>query len=159
MLTAPPARSWLRLRNRVDPEWVLAVVLTVVVAGLHVVFLEHAGGFWRDEVNTLNLAERASVSEMANDSFPVLSPCLVRAWSGVGLGGSDMRLRLLGVFIGLGLLAALWVAAWVGRGAPPGLSLVLVGLNGTVLVCGGSLRAFGLGSLLVALTAAALCWF
>ena len=159
MLTAPPARSWLRLRNRVDPEWVLAVVLTVVVAGLHVVFLEHAGGFWRDEVNTLNLAERASVSEMANDSFPVLLPCLVRAWSGLGLGDSDTRLRLLGVFIGLGLLAALWVAAWVGRGAPPVLSLVLVGLNGTVLVYGDSLRAFGLGSLLVALTAAALCWF
>jgi hypothetical protein len=159
MLTAPPATPWRYIRNRVDPEWVLAVALTVVAVGLHLVFLKHAGGFWRDEVNTLNLAERPSLSDMANDSFPVLLPCLVRAWSGLGLGDSDTRLRLLGVCIGLGLLAALWVAAWVGRRAPPVLSLMLVGLNGTVLVYGDSLRAFGLGTLLVALTVAALCWF
>jgi len=137
----------------------LAAALSLAALGLHVVFWQHAGGFWRDEVNTLNLGERGSLSQMADDSFPVLMPCLVRAWSGLGLGGSDAKLRLLGVLIGLGLLGAIWLPVWLARRSPPLLSLVLVGLNGTVIVYGDSLRAFGLGSLLIALSLAALCGF
>ena len=149
--------QWLDNQNRL--AWILATALTLLVLGLHVAFWKHAGGFWRDEVNTLNVAEGASLSQMADDSFPVLMPCLVRAWSSLGLAGSDPWLRLLGLLIGLSLLAALWVLVWLTRRSPPLLSLVLVGLNGTVLVYSDSLRAFGLGSLLLALTMAAMCAF
>jgi len=76
-----------------------------------IAFLTHAGGLWRDEVNTINLASRRSLGEIANDSFPIFMPLMVRVWSAMGLGESDMELRLLGVIIGLGILAALWVAA------------------------------------------------
>ena len=141
------------------PAWAAAVLISLAAAGIHVAFLTHAGGLWRDEVNTINLAGRHSLGEIANDSFPVLMPLTVRAWLAMGWGESDTVLRLLGVMVGLGLLAALWVAAWRGARSPPALSLVLVGLNPTVIVYGDSLRAFGLGSLLVVLSVAAMCAF
>jgi len=89
-------------------------LISLAGAGIHLAFLTHAGGLWRDEVNTINLAGRHSLGEIANDSFPVLMPLTVRAWLALGLGQSDTVLRLLGVMVGLGILAALWVAALRG---------------------------------------------
>jgi hypothetical protein len=118
---------------------------------LHLTFLSHAGGLWRDEVNVVNLGGRASLGEMTKDSFPVLMPLLVHGWVAVGLGESDVGLRWLGVLIGLGLLGALWVSAWITRRSPPLLGLALVAMNATIISYGDSLRAYGLGSLLVTL--------
>jgi hypothetical protein len=66
-------------------------------------------------------------------------------------------LRFLGVFAGLGLVAALWFATWSARRSVPLISLALLGLNGTVIFWGDSLRAFGLGSALIVWTLAATC--
>ena len=134
----------------------VAFLITAALVGLHFFFLFHAGGFWRDEVNVINLAGSSSLAGMARDSFPILMPLLIHGWSVVGLAGSDLNLRLLGVLIGLGLAAALWLAAWTIRRAPPCLSLTLLGLNGTVIFWGDSLRAYGLGSLLIVLALAAM---
>ena len=142
-----------------QPEWILALTASLAVVWLHFFFLLHAGGFWRDEVNLLNLSSRHSLAEMSKDSFPVLMPLLVSGWTAIGMGKSDLSLRLLGALIGLALPAALWLAAWKIRRAPPVLGLVLLALNSTVIMFGDSLRAFGLGSVLILLTTAAACCF
>lgn len=140
------------------PGWFAAGLLTAAIFGLHGWLLFHAGGFWRDEVNVINLSGSRSVAEMAHDSFPVLLPLLIRAWTAIGLAGDDFTLRWLGVLIGGGLAGALWLAAWTGRRVPPLISLTLLGLNGPVIFWGDSLRAYGLGSLLIVATLAATCW-
>ena len=139
-------------------DWLVAVLITAALVGLHFFFLFHAGGFWRDEVNVINLAGSHSLAGMARDSFPILMPLLIHVWSAVGLAGSDLHLRILGVLIGLGLAGALWLAAWTTRRAPPLLSLALLGLNSTVIFWGDSLRAYGLGSFLIVLALAAMAF-
>jgi hypothetical protein len=136
-------------------EWVASICITTVVIGLHFFFLSNVGGLWRDEVNLLNLAGTDSLHEMARDSFPILMPLLVHGWSGLGLTETDLHLRLLGTFIGLGLLLAIWLAAMSARRPPPVLGLFLFATNSTVIIYGDSIRAYGLGSLLVVLLASA----
>ena len=142
-----------------QPEWILALAASLAVVWLHFFFLWHAGGFWRDEVNLLNLSGRHSLTEMSKDSFPVLMPLLVSGWKAIGLGQNDLSLRLLGILIGLSLPAALWLVMWKIRRAPPLLGLGLLALNSTVIIFGDSLRAYGLGSLIILLTTAAACFF
>lgn len=139
--------------------WGLALAVTAVAVGLHIYFLFHAGGLWRDEVHLVNLAGSSLLGTMAHDSFPVLMPLLVRFLEILGVGKTDSGLRLLGLLIGLGLPATLWLAAWKFRRSPPLPGLALLALNGTVIVFGDSLRAHGLGSLLILLTALAAVWF
>jgi len=137
-----------------QPEWILAVAASLAAIWFHFYFLGHAGALWRDEVNLVNLASRHTLSEMSKDSFPLLMPLLVSGWTTAGLGQSDLSLRLLGTLIGLGIPAAFWLAAWSSRRAPL-FSLALFGLNLPAIIYGDSLRPYGLGSLLVVLTAAA----
>jgi hypothetical protein len=137
--------------------WLAAGLLTCILCGLHGWLWLNAGAFCGDEVNVINLAHAHSLSEMAHDSFPVLLPLLIRGWTGIGLGGTDAHLRLLGLLIGLALAGALWLPAWTGRRAPPLLSLILFGLNGTAIFWTDYLRAYGVGSLGLLLTLAAMC--
>ena len=137
------------------PEWIAAILTTAAIVGLHFFFLFHAGGFWRDEVNLINLAGSHSLAGMKKDSFPILMPLLVRGWSGVGLARTDSSLRLLGTLIGLGIPAALWWIAWKTRRSAPLLGLALFGLNSTLIIFGDSIRAYGLGCLLILLAMAA----
>jgi hypothetical protein len=140
--------------SRRDANWLLAVAATVAVLALHLYFLTHVGGLWRDEVNSLNLAQ-GELKNLSHDSFPVLFPLLLRGWSAAGLAQSDFSVRCLGVFIGLSLTGVFWLAAWWTRRAPPLWSLALVALNAWVIYYAASLRAYGLGSALIALCAAA----
>ena len=78
----------------------------------------------------------------------------VRAWSAVGLGNTDLGLRILGFVLGLFLLLAFWFASWTMRGDAPLLAVTLAGLNVTMVRGGDSLRAYGLGSALGVLTLA-----
>ncbi len=133
------------------PEWWTAILLTALVVWLHFVFWQHAGALWRDEVNVFNLASSPSLSDMTRDSFPILMPALVKIWHGLGLGATDTGLRAFGALVGLGLLAALWLASLVTRRAPPLLGLALVALNSTMLTYGDSLRAYGLGCVTIIL--------
>ena len=139
-------------------DWVAAILITVAIFILHGYFWLHAGGLWRDEVNVINLAGSHSLAYMAQDSFPVLMPLVLHGWAGLGLGGSDLKLRLMGSLIGQGTAAALWLATWAARRTPPLMSLILFGLNSTVIFWGDSLRAFGLGALLIVLALAAMCF-
>jgi len=151
---APPVGKF-SLRH---PGWLSAALITFVIIGFHFYFLAHAGGLWRDEVNFLNVARRHSLAEMARDSFPLFMPLAVKFFCAAGFGQAEIYLRLLGIFIGLGCVAGLWAAAWQSRRSPPLISLVLFGLNSTMISFGDSLRPYGLGCLFVIFTMAGI-WF
>src|SRR5258708_36573993 len=50
------------------PQWMIALLITLAAVWFHLSFRLYAGGLWRDEVNTINVATRHSLGEMANDS-------------------------------------------------------------------------------------------
>ncbi|MEY4916506.1 MAG: hypothetical protein RL616_419 [Verrucomicrobiota bacterium] len=136
--------------------WLVALLVVTAAVGLHLHFVGHAGGFWRDEVNTINVASHDSLDEFRKDSFPVLFPLLVHGWLA---GFGETSLRMLGLLIGLGILVTLLVAGWKTSRTPPLIALVLFAFNPTLLVVGDSLRAYGLGTWLIAVVMFAAAWF
>ncbi len=139
---------------RRDADWLLAVLATLAVLALHGYFLSRVGGLGRDEVNSITIAQ-GEPRNFTHDAFPVLFPLLLRGWSAFGLGESDLAARCFGGLVGLGLTAVFWIAAWWARRAPPLWSLVLVALNAWVICYADWLRAYGLGSAMIALCTAA----
>jgi uncharacterized membrane protein len=138
----------------------IAVIGTLAASALHVVFGMQAGALWRDEVNSLELATVGTLSEMwmnlDYDSFPALFFLVLRSFAGVPASASDVELRAFGVTIGLLILGALWLNARVFRFGVPLVSLALIGFNPMVIRYGDSIRAYGLGTLLILLVLPAL---
>lgn len=148
-------------RNRLAPatEWTVALVLSLVILFLHVVVMRHAGGLWRDEVNTVEVAAAAPGqlwSDLGFESFPVLWVLVLRVAMAAGIQ-TDAALRVLGLLVGLGVLAAFWWSARRLSGTVPLVSLLLFGLSPVGLRYGDSVRAYGLGIILV-LVASGLMW-
>lgn len=143
-------------------EWGIAILATLVALYLHCIRLANAGGLWRDEAGLATLATMPSLHQMwamlPHDHCPILFPLIVRAWNSVGLGGTDMGLRILGLCVGLLIVAALWLASQAFRRGPPLFPSILAIINITVICSGASLRAYGLGCALNILTLAALWW-
>src|SRR5438132_12287804 len=140
-------------------DWIAAALVTLVATYLHVLFLLNAGGLWRDEVDLVHLSLLPSLSEvwqkLPHDSCPILMHLAVREWSAAArLGNTDPFLRVLGLYVGLFLLLAFWLASWTMRNGAPLLAVTLAGLNVTVIRAGDSLRGYGLGSALTVLTLA-----
>lgn len=137
----------------------VAFVCTLLIICLHVAFGMHAGALWRDEANSLELATVRTFSEMWTnldyDSFPALFFLVLRPFAGVPASASDAELRAFGVVIGLLILGALWLNARVFRIGVPLVSIALIGFNPMVIRYGDSIRAYGLGTLLMLLTLAA----
>src|SRR2546428_4448034 len=100
-------------------NWIIAALVTLFATYLHVLFLLSAGGLWRDEAAFVHLSLLPSLSgvwqTLGYDHCPVLMPLAVRAWSAVGLGNTDLGLRVLGLLVGLLLLATFWFASWTMR--------------------------------------------
>lgn len=136
-------------------EWLLCGAVTLVVVGLHVLHLRHAGGLWRDEVSSVNVATLPSWGQLWHmigyDSFPILFYSLVRGWCALGLRG-DFGLRCFGFLVGLLVVAGLWVNTRAFRLGPPCLSLGLVAANSSLLCWGDSIRGYGLGCFFIMLT-------
>jgi hypothetical protein len=142
----------------ISPERIaglVAIIGTLLAGALHIVFGMQAGALWRDEVNSLELATVRTFSEMwmnlDYDSFPALFFLVLRSFAGVPASASDEQLRAFGVAIGLLILGALWLNARVFRFGIPLLSLALIGFNPMVIRYGDSIRAYGLGTLLILL--------
>jgi hypothetical protein len=148
------------------PRWSPAVaaglVVTALVVPLHLTFNRHAGPLWRDEVTGVNLVGLPSFADvLANlhlDSFPYAWVTLLRLWATTA-GTDDATLRVLGLLVGLAILPAVW---WTGRRLgldAPLVTLVLVALNPSTIIYGGSVRGYGLGALAVTLALGALWTF
>jgi hypothetical protein len=142
-------------------NWIAAALVTLFATYLHVLFLLNAGGLWRDEVDLVHLSLLPSFSEvwrnLPHDSCPILMHLVVRAWSAIGFGNTDPGLRVLGLYVGLFLLLALWFASCTMRSGAPLLAVTLACLNVTTIRAGDSLRGYGLGSALAVL-ALAIIW-
>jgi len=139
-------------------EWGVCLGATLAAIGLHVIYLTHAAGLWRDEVISVHVATSATVGEMWRllefESFPALFDAALRGWWTVGLGGSDFGFRCFGFVIALAVLGAVWLNGRVLRASLPLVSLGLLASNLTLVRWGDSLRAYGLGCCLILLTLA-----
>lgn len=137
-------------------EWLVVLLTALLAAALHVRFVTHVGGLWRDEANSVHLATLPSFVEVLHfldyDSFPVLFFAVLRGWSLVFGSDNDAALRALGCFTGFAVLGALWFNARAFGIRWPVLSLALIGLNPMLIRYGDSTRAYGLGILLILLT-------
>lgn len=137
-------------------EWLAVLSTTLVAAALHGRFVTHVGGLWRDETNSIHLANLPSFAEVLGfldyDSFPILYFAVLRGWSGVFGSDNDAALRALGCIIGFAVLGALFFNARAFGIRWPVLSLALIGLNPMLIRYGDSTRAYGLGIFLILLT-------
>lgn len=145
-------------KSRILPA--LGLTLTAAAAFFHVYYITRAGALWRDEANTAALASMASLSEiwahLPFDSFPMLWPAIVRFFQWIG-AGSDFALRCLGCGVGVVVLGALWLNARLLKFSAPIVAVAILGFNPTVIRWGDSLRAYGIGLMLVLITFA-LVW-
>ena len=136
-----------------DLENALLVGLILFIAVSHLSLFVHGGALWRDEVLTLNTATMSTLGgvwdKLYCDSFPAFFPFIVRAWTGMFTCAADWPCRLLGMLIGLGCCGALFLNARLLAGSLPFLSMALFSLNAITIRYGDSLRAYGLGTLLM----------
>jgi hypothetical protein len=137
-------------------EWMLALVITAMAVLLHFFSWSVVGGLWRDEVVTVNIALLPSwkhfTSLVIYDSFPGVVHVVIRAWAAMGFPHNDAGLRVLGLCIGLFLLASFWAASWMMGKRPPLLLLSLAALNPVLIRYGDLMRGYGLGIALMTLT-------
>lgn len=141
------------MKNERRPSWerievAIAVFLSLLLVGLHLLRWHWAGPLWRDEISSLTLATRptwrALWHTLVFDPFPAFFFVLLRAWHGL-VGSSDRELRLLGILVGLAIIGALWLTARLTHRGAPSWSLLLIGFSPTLIIWGDTLRAYGVG--------------
>src|SRR5689334_1640422 len=80
-------------------EPVATLVATGFGATLLILMAFNAGPLWRDEVNSINVAQMPSLKELWSnlkfESFPALWLLVLRGWSSLGLAENDLSIRLL----------------------------------------------------------------
>src|SRR5262249_55243390 len=98
-------------------EFATAILLTLLSITFHIIFFFRAGPLWRDEISSLALATKPTLTEfwksLPLDPFPASYFLLLRGWNAVGLGSGDLAVRGLGLLIGLSLIAALWWSCYL----------------------------------------------
>ncbi len=158
--TKKPASAQIKPDDKKVIRWIeisVAVILLLILITLHFILLRHSGALWRDEVNSVNLVNLSSMvdfwEKFQSESFPILWFLLLRAWIFIGFGGTDLALRAFGLIIGLGALSALWYAGRILGTRLPVISLVLFAMTPVAFV-GDSIRAYGLGVILILLALA-----
>ena len=136
--------------------WIAALSLAGTSVLLHFVNFVQAGGLWRDEIAIANIATLPSWAEtfrtLPHDHCPIVFPAVVRIWTALGLAQTDTGMRVLGLGIGLFLLASFWAASRMMGREPPLLFLSLVAVNPTIIRYGDSIRGYALGIAFIVLT-------
>src|SRR5438105_15964067 len=104
-------------------EFAAAILLTIFLLVCHFIFFLHAGPLWRDEISSLTLATKPTLSEfwksLPLDPSPASYFLFLRLWHAIGLGESALGLRGLGLLIGLGLIGALGFCCYLTDLSPP----------------------------------------
>ena len=135
-------------------EWIVAILLSAALLFVFFVRATHAGGLWRDECDSVELARLPTFTDVLHNlkftSFPILFPATIRVFTNL-FGTSDATLRAFGFLIGLALLIAAWFNARTNRRELPLILPALAGLNLTFLTDGTWIRGYGLGSVLLIL--------
>jgi hypothetical protein len=141
---------------KLGAETAVALAGTAFSAMLLVLTAMYAGPLWRDETNTLNVAQMPSLKELWNnmpfESLPPLWPLLLHGCGFLGLADSDASIRVLGLYVGFFFLALLWLCSrWTG-GRAPILSIGLLGSLPAFVFIVGANRAYGLANCLLVLS-------
>ena len=136
-------------------ETLVAIALTCVLVGMHVIHLLNAGPLWRDEISSLSLAIEPQWKNFREgltlDPFPALFFVILRGWHAL-VGNSDFALRVLGFLIGVPGVGAFWVNARLTGRQTPIISLLLIGFCPTLMIWGDMLRGYGLGVIFIVLS-------
>ncbi len=136
------------LARRLEIPVVLAAAITLIA--LHVLFLRHAGGLWRDEVNSVEIATmrnwHAIGMALGRDSFPAGYTALLRLWLELPWTGGVAGVRAFGLLAGLVVLLAITWSARVFGARTPWLALMLFGWNAVAIRATDSIRPYGLGA-------------
>jgi hypothetical protein len=136
--------------------WIVALALTGASVLLHFFSLTEAGGLWRDEIAIANIATLPSWAEtfraLPHDHCPIVFPAVVRVWTALGLAQTNTGMRILGLGLGLFLVASFWAASRMMGREPPLLFLSLVAVNPTMIRYGDSIRGYALGIAFIVLT-------
>ena len=144
-----------------NAELFVAALLTFEAIVLRIVAATSAGPLWRDEANTVGVATLPTVREVWQnlnfDSFPVFWILIVRGLSELAGPANDPAFRLLGLAIGVAIVAALWFYARSLHYSLPLASLALLALTPSLIVWGDSMRGYGFG-IFVTIVFAALLW-
>ena len=137
--------------------------LTLAAIFLNVQAALSAGALWRDEANTVALANLRTTGDVWKnlqfDSFPVLWLAVVRIFSALSGSGNDTAFRTLGLVLGLTLIGALWINARAFGYRFPVAALALFAVAPSVIRWGDSMRAYGLGMVLILFTISAIWRF
>jgi hypothetical protein len=140
-------------------EWGAGALLGLAALWAHGLRFVHAGGLWRDEAGLVRCATLPSLGALwrlfPRESFPLPVVLALRLYVRIA-GGGDLALRGLGMAVGLAIAGALWLAARSTGRTLPLLSLALVETNAAFVVFGDSIRGYGLGSLCILLSFAAM---
>ena len=83
-------------------EWIARVLILAILVGLRWIAFQSAGGLWRDEVHSLDMATSPlgnGLFALTNDSFPALWQGLLRGWIAL-FGSTDPAARWLGFCLG-----------------------------------------------------------
>jgi hypothetical protein len=135
--------------------WAIGALVTAAAVYLHWVNFRSAGALWRDEAGVARISTLATVQEMwsnlGHESCPILFPILSRGWS-FAIGGGDTALRVFGFIVGLLMLGVVWLTGWFFHRSAPLIALGLLAVNASVVRWGDSLRAYGLGSVVMLAT-------
>ncbi len=137
-------------------ELIYSAAASLLVVSLHLVYLYGSGSLWRDEINSLNISLSGSWSEiwrnLSNDSFPAGWFVLLRPIALILGPDADFTYRILGVLVGLALAAVVIAAGRDMTGRAPVVAIGLLLTSAIVIRYGDSLRGYGVGMLLTALT-------
>lgn len=126
-------------------EWFVGAVVILGLVGIRIYFMSHAGGLWRDEVHSVDVA-RNHQFPLWQDSFPILWVTFLRAWIFVCGDSDDTSMRLAGLFWSLILLGtAVWAAQGRSR-AVPWATLILFGMSPIVTTYGTEVRGYAMGA-------------
>ncbi|MBN1391747.1 MAG: hypothetical protein JW947_02980 [Sedimentisphaerales bacterium] len=136
-------------------ELIAGAIISLITILLHLAFMRHAGAFWRDEVNSINLATMPTVSDIWRylnyDAFPALLPLILRFWANFGTG-SELWLRVFGFLTGVCILGTVWLNGRLLGYRVPLLSIALFAFNPLSVQIGDAIRPYGVGIFLMLLT-------
>ena len=129
-------------------EITLALLTTALIVCVHWTLLQNAGGLWRDEINSVQVATLPTWHDawglLWTESFPFLPIAIFRVWNALGLMATDSNIRILGFIVGL-VAGVLWRNAGALGYPCPTVALSLFGFNAVAIRFGDSFRGYGLG--------------
>ena len=120
-------------------EYIAGVILSLIALVLSGIRATHAGGLWRDECDSVELARLPTFVDVLHNlkftSFPILFPTTIRLFTNL-FGTSDASLRTFGFLIGVAFLLVAWFNARPNRHDVP-LILPALALGARAGRCNG----------------------